>query len=65
MFMSPERREAAEIKTAENWALWHSRKRWIIWPAKAVLWAFLLSFAYFTGEHAGVEICAPAINPRR
>jgi ABC-type uncharacterized transport system permease subunit len=57
MFLSPQRREAAELAAAENWKLWHKRKRWIIWPLKLAGAAILLSFAYTTGEHAGLVAC--------
>jgi len=62
MFMSPEKREAAEIAAAENWAKWHRRKKLITVPLKAVGIAVVLSFAYTTGEHAGVDACTPPIT---
>lgn len=40
---------------------WRKIKRVLKWIGLALL----LSFAYTTGEHAGVQICAPAINPRK
>lgn len=65
MFKTPAQLEAVEEINAKNWALWHKRKKWITWPLKAFAALIILSFTYYTGEHAGVEICAPAISPRR
>jgi hypothetical protein len=63
MFKTPAQLEAVEEINAKNWALWHKRKKLITWPAMALTAAFVLSFTYYTGEHAGVQICtAPAVR---
>ena len=64
MFQTAQQCEATEAEAAKNWALFHKRKRLITVPLKWGGAALLLSFAYTTGELAGVESC-PAIITRK
>lgn len=59
--LTEEQEIAIERDRAKAKAGWRHIKRVLKWIGLALL----LSFAYTTGEHAGVEICAPAISPRR
>lgn len=57
--------EDQEIEIERNRAKAKAGFRIIKRVLKWIGFLLLLSFVYTTGEHAGVEICAPAINPRK
>lgn len=60
MFRTEKQLEEIEEANAHNWALWHKRKKLILWPLKILAAAVALSFCYSAGELSGLESCQPA-----
>jgi len=57
-FHSRERAEEIEIEAAENWKKARAGFKSLALTLKIIGATVALSFAYFAGEKAGVEICS-------